>query len=264
MTRFVLAFAAALLATASAAGERSADPEQPSAAWVDLAEALYPDRAIADTAGMIEIDAPFRAQDAGAMPVEIAIVPPLGRVVERFALVIDENPAPVAAQVEVGPGMGREVRFATRLRVDAYSNIRVVAELDDGSVAQSARFVRASGGCSAPASADPNAEIADLGRIDLRAVQAERPTAEMQVRHPNHSGFQVDQVSLLNIPAWFVDFIEVRQGDQLVMRVVGGISLSENPSLRFGYVPNGAGAFEVRVEDTEGGVFESAFPLVSG
>lgn len=160
--------------------------------------------------------------------------------------------------------MGRAPFLATRVRVDAYSNIRVIAELDDGALYQSARFVKASGGCSAPATADPNAEYADLGRMKLRPFEDARPAAQLLIRHPNHSGFQVDQVSLLAIPPWFVDEITVEQGEELVMRVRGGISLSENPALRFSYVPNGAPGFDVRVEDTEGEVFEAVFPTAGG
>ncbi|MGF1658076.1 MAG: quinoprotein dehydrogenase-associated SoxYZ-like carrier [Rubrimonas sp.] len=245
-----------------------AGPEQSGQSWGELAEALFPGRAIAPGGEMIVIDAPYRAHDAATVPVEIDIVPPLGRVVSRFTLLVDENPAPVAAEFEVGPGIGRKVELATRLRIDAYSNVRVVAELDDGSLHQSAVFVKASGGCSAPAMKNADEAVAAVGRMKLRAFYAGAGTAagalseaQLMIRHPNHSGFQMDQVSLLTIPPWFVDEIEVRQGGELVLRVEGGISLSEDPSLRFRYVPNGAGAFAVRVEDTSKGVFEAVFPL---
>jgi sulfur-oxidizing protein SoxY len=264
MARFVLVLFAALLALPAAADERRAGPEQPSEAWADLADALFPGGDIADSPSMIQIDAPYRAHDAGAVPLEIRITPPLGRVVARFTLLIDENPAPVAAEVEIGPAMGRTVFVATRVRVDAYSNIRVVAELDDGALHQSARFVKASGGCSAPATVDPSAPVVGLGEMRLRSFAGAQPAAQLLIRHPNHSGFQVDQVSLLNIPPWYVDSVDVRLGDERVMRVVGGISLSENPSLRFGYVPNGAPGFEVRIEDTDGGVYTDVFALAEG
>lgn len=264
MTSTALSLALALsLAAPPLAAQQMAAPEQPSAAWESLRPMLFPERAVAAAGEMIAIDAPYRAHDAAATPVEVAITPPLGRVVRHVTLLIDENPAPVAAEIEVGPGMGREIRLATRVRVDAYSNVRVVAELDDGSLRQAARFVKASGGCSAPASADPNAEIADLGRMKLRRFEDPSPEAQLLIRHPNHSGFQVDQVSLLHIPPWFVDQVTVRQGDQLVFRLQGGISLSENPALRFGYVPNGE-PLAVRAEDTEGGVFEAAFAAAGG
>ena len=259
-----LAILAMFVGTAVQADQRRAGEEQPSETWTELSESLFPGQHVADDASMIEIDAPYRAHDAATVPLEIDITPPLGSVVERFTLLIDENPAPIAAEVEIGPGMGRTVFFATRVRVDAYSNIRVIAELDDGTLHQAARFVKASGGCAAPATADPNAPVVDLGKMKFRTVAADRSAAQLLIRHPNHSGFQVDQVSLLHIPPWFIDEIEVLQGDELIMRVTGGISLSENPALRFGYVPNGAPGFEVRVSDTDGGEFAEMFPVVGG
>jgi sulfur-oxidizing protein SoxY len=239
----------------------SAAAEEAGAAWAELSGALFPNRTIAEAGDMITLDAPYRAHDAAAVPLEIRITPPLGRSIARFTLLIDENPAPVAAEVEVGPGLGREIALSTRVRVDAYSNVRVIAELDDGALYQSARFVKASGGCSAPAAKDAEAAVANAGKMKLRTFAEAAPEAQLLVRHPNHSGFQMDQVTLLPIPPWFVDVIEVTQGGALVMRVTGGISLSEDPALRFRYVPNGAAALDVRVEDTEGGVFEAAFPV---
>ncbi|TVQ58134.1 MAG: quinoprotein dehydrogenase-associated SoxYZ-like carrier [Rhodobacteraceae bacterium] len=258
--RALLAASLLLGLPAAADAQTRAEAAGPSEAWNDLAAALFPGRAIADAGAMIAIDAPFRAHDAATVPIEIAIAPPEGRSVERFTIVIDENPAPVAAQIDVGPGLGRDVALSTRVRVDAYSAIRVVAELDDGSVAQSGVFVRASGGCAAPGMKDADAALAAAGQMRLRVFSGPEPEAQLMIRHPNNSGFQVDQVSLLHIPPWFIDLIEVRQGDELVMRVSGGISLSEDPSLRFRYVPNGADAFAVRVEDTERGVFAASFP----
>lgn len=228
-------------------------------AWTDLKGSIFGDAAIADGAAMIAIDAPARAHDAGAVPLGVEITPPPGRRVARMTIVIDENPAPVAAEIEVGPAMGRTVSLETRIRVDAYSHVRVVAELDDGSRWQAARFVKASGGCAAPAMAQAEEAEALAGTMALRVLPASALRAELAIRHPNHSGFQRDQVSLLYIPPWFVDVIEVRRGDALVMRVAGGISLSEDPSMAFGYAADGDGPFTVRVEDTDGGVFQQRF-----
>lgn len=253
------AFALAVAAPPAFAQTR-AGPAGSSEAWRDLSASLYPGRAIADAGEMIAIDAPYRAHDASTVPIEIAITPPEGRTVARFDIVIDENPAPVAAQIDVGPGMGRAVALSTRVRIDAYSAVRVVAAFDDGSLAQSAVFVKASGGCSAPGAGQAAEALAAAGQMRLRVFPGPEAEAQLMIRHPNNSGFQVDQVTLLNIPPWFIDMIEVRQGDELVMRVSGGISLSENPSLRFRYAPNGADAFAVKVKDTDSGVFAASFP----
>lgn len=261
-----LSFAVALACAVGPVLAQETPAERPSAAWTDLKPMIYGAREIAEAGEMIRLDAPVRAHDAAVVPVEIAITPPLGRSVARFALIVDENPAPVAADFVVGEGMGREIALSTRIRVNAYSNVRVVAELDDGSLHQTARFVKASGGCSAPALKDAAAAVADAGQLRLRVFEAGATGAEAQVavRHPNHSGFQVDQVTLLFTPAWFVDEIEVSQGARMVFRMEGGISLSEDPSLRFRYVPADNAPFTVRAADTAGATFEGVFPSQLG
>lgn len=246
-----IAFTLAPLAAAAAS---------PSA-WDDLRPALWAERPVAE-ADFVTLDAPGRAHDAAATPVEIAVAPPPGRRVARLTLIVDENPAPVAAEFEIGPAMGRELRLSTRLRIDAYSHVRAVVELDDGSLHQAARFVKASGGCSAPASKDAVAAQAAMGQLRFRVF--DDAEAQMMVRHPNHSGFQVDQVTLLHVPPHFVNAMEVWLGADLVFRMTGGISLSEDPSFRFSYVPNGAPAFEVHVADTDGGAFAGAFAATPG
>jgi len=258
------ALSLALLA-APALAEPAADARS-SAAWNDLRGMLYGDRSVDEAPAMIEIAAPVRAHDAAVVPIEIAIRPPAGREVARFALIIDENPAPVAAEFEVGDALGRDIALSTRVRIDAYSNVRVVAELDDGTLHQSARFVKASGGCAAPALKDAEAALAAAGQMKMRVFEAAAAAREAQVmvRHPNYSGFQIDQVSLLHIPAYYVDGLEVRQGDRLVFRMEGGISLSEDPSIRFRFEGTGDEPFTVRATDNSGAVFEGVFPAHAG
>lgn len=250
----------------AAAVERAAGPEQPSQAWEALRPSLFGQRDILDGAALIEIDAPYRAEDAAIVPVGIAVDPGPGRRVERLSLIVDENPVPVAAEFEIGEGMGRKVDLSVRVRVDAYSNVRVVAELDDGTLYQQAQFVKASGGCSSPALKDQDEAMASLGEVRLRRfdvpADADDPRAEAQVmvRHPNNSGFQRDPLTNYYIPALFVDDLAIAQGDELLFRMIGGISISEDPTVRFRFVPGGVGDFRVTATDTDGRAFSAAFP----
>ena len=93
----------------------------------------------------------------------------------------------------------------------------------------------------------------------MRPVSRPRE-AQIVIRHPNNSGLQRDQVSLLYIPANFVEGLRVWQGDALLFSVEAGISISENPSFRFTYVPNRATMFKVEARDTEGRVFRREWP----
>ena len=84
--------------------------------------------------------------------------------------------------------------------------------------------------------------------------------AQIMIRHPNNSGLQRDQVTLLYTPAHFVDELSVWQGDALLFSMVGGISISEDPNVRFNFVSNGAATFRVEAKDTNGQRFRQEWP----
>jgi sulfur-oxidizing protein SoxY len=87
--------------------------------------------------------------------------------------------------------------------------------------------------------------------------------AQIMMRHPNNSGLQMDQVTRLYVPAFFVRELRVWQGDDLVLFMDGGISISEDPTIRFNYAPNGAKAFRAEAIDTENHVFTGTWPVDS-
>jgi sulfur-oxidizing protein SoxY len=73
------------------------------------------------------------------------------------------------------------------------------------------------------------------------------------MRHVQYTGMQMDQHTRNFTPAHFVTELTVLSGEDLVLRMDGGISISENPNLRFSYA--GTGVIEVTAKDTSGGVF---------
>jgi sulfur-oxidizing protein SoxY len=77
------------------------------------------------------------------------------------------------------------------------------------------------------------------------------------MRHPNNSGLQMDQITHLYVPLFIVSDLRVWQGDQLLLAMDGGISISEDPNIRFSYRPNGAATFRAEARDTDGHVFRS-------
>jgi sulfur-oxidizing protein SoxY len=119
-------------------------------------------------------------------------------------------------------------------------------------------YVKAAGGCSAPAGKDPVEAKAHVGEMRFRAF-ADSGEAQVQLRHPNYSGMQMDQVTRLFTPAWYVEHLDVRQGDATLFSLAGGISMSEDPTIRFTYRANGA-PVSVEARDNEGGVFRASFP----
>jgi sulfur-oxidizing protein SoxY len=271
--RLSAALALGLALALPAAAEAPRNPLQDGETWAELRGDVVGDRALRDGTGLIAFDAPYRAHDAAIVPIEIRETEDSDLDIRRLILVVDENPAPVAAEFEFGERMG-ELDLATRVRVNAYSNVRAIAETADGTLYQVGRYVKASGGCSAPALKDADAAMAALGRMKMRLFEAAgqetaplaegRAEAQVMIRHPNYSGLQMNQVTRLYIPAHFVSEVEVRAGEDLVFRMTGGISISEDPSFRFRFDADGTEALDVRATDTEGEVFEQSFPVSRG
>ena len=81
------------------------------------------------------------------------------------------------------------------------------------------------------------------------------------IGHPSNSGLQMDQVTQLYIPALFVNELRLWQDDSLVLAMEGGISISEDPNIRFTYVSNGAKRFRAEARDTAGHVFRNEWKI---
>lgn len=234
------------------------NPLLPSPTWDDLRESVV---GLAEEPAIdpqvFDLTAPVRANDAALVPIHIT-QPEGAPAVTDLTVVIDENPAPVAAEYSFGPAL-MPLDFEIRMRVNAYSDLRGIATTADGGKVMAGRFVKASGGCSAPAGKDMAAMADTMGQMRWKSVaEGDRTIGTLMIRHPNFSGLQRDQVTLLNIPAHFIDKLEVRQGDELLFTMAAGISVSEDPVFRFGYTPNGQ-PISVHVEDTEGQVWDQTF-----
>ena len=237
--------AVAVAALAACSAHLSLAAPEPEDAWPSLANDIFKGRPLADGAGLVGIEMPVRAEDAAIVPVTMRVTLPPGdaRKLKALTLVIDDNPAPVAATFKFGDDAGISA-ISTRVRVNSYTNVHAVAELSDGKLYVVKTYVKASGGCSAPAAKNADEAIASLGQMKFSSVrQADRMAAsapreaQVMIRHPNNSGLQRDQVSLLYIPAHFVDELRVWQGDALLFSMEGGISISEDPNFRFTYIP---------------------------
>ena len=87
--------------------------------------------------------------------------------------------------------------------------------------------------------------------------------AQIMIGHPNNSGLQMDQVTRLYVPAFFVNELRIWQDDTLILAMEGGISISEDPNIRFTYLPNGAKRIRVEAKDTEGHVFQNEWKVDS-
>ena len=137
--------------------------------WSELKVDFFDDKTILDGSDFLKLKAPKRADDAAIVPVEFSVEP--GKKIKRVVLFVDENPIPMAADITFGPA-SPTASFSTRLRVNSYSYIRAVAQTEDGKLHMTKTYVKASGGCSAPANKDLAAAQAALGKMKLRLFPA--------------------------------------------------------------------------------------------
>lgn len=246
-------------ATAFAApgGLPNATHDASSPEWERLAGKLFPGKTLQPGQGTVQLIAPLRAAYGASVPVKVVSKLPQKPelYVRRLYLVVDKNPSQLAAVLDLTTEVG-QADFETRLRVDEYSHVRVVSELSDGSLHTDSRYVKTSGGCSAP----PNRDSPHLiGKTMLKLageVRMDQPVqADVTVLHPNDTGFELNQQTVMFIPPHFVRTIRVSYAGRKVFDAELDFSVSENPTLRFNFVPHGKGELRADVTDTKEGQF---------
>jgi len=227
----------------------SAEPER----WEEIKPGFFADREIFSD-DVISLEAPKRAHDSAIVPIVIHAQDD-AREIKSIHLIVDKNPLPLAGIFK----FSREKRSAwqsleTRIRINEYTHVRAIAELDDGSLHMTSEFVKAAGGCSAPAMADLDAALANAGKMRILLddisnsdqVAAllppnERATSEatIKISHPNNSGMQFDQISRNYIPAFFVHSIVAELDGEELLNVETNFSMSENPVVKFQFANAG-------------------------
>lgn len=256
----------ALGLTASAWANDASDTAQ----WRQLRQSLFADRPIAqDAGGIVQLEAPARAADASVVPIAIrtTLTATPQRYVRKLWLVIDRNPSPVGAVFTLSADSGR-ADIETRVRVEEYTHARAIAELNDGSLHMHTRFIKASGGCSAPAGKDAEEARRGIGRSKLRiegdVVPGKPLLAQLMISHPQTSGLAIDQLTRLAPVPHFVRQVQVSYAGKPVLTADVDFTISENPSFRFYFVPAASGELKAEIVDTEDAKFQHAIVLRAG
>jgi len=205
---------------------------------------------------VIALETPERAEDASVVPIAIRarFAQSPERRIDKVWLIVDGNPSPLAAEFQFTPDSGR-ADIETRIRIEEYTFVRAVARTGDGKMYMVANYVKASGGCSAPAGKDPAVAKASLGKMRLRVEEkpvAGKPVlAQLMVSHPNDTGLAMDQLTRMYAPPHFVRRVEVRYDGKPVMTADVDFSISENPNFRFYFTPREGGELEASVVDNQ-------------
>ena len=233
---------------------QAATPHEPT--WPTLKTAYFGDREIRENANdLLVIEAPKRAEDAAIVPVSVKSLfsQTTDKYIKNIHIIIDNNPEPYSANFELSPTLGF-IDISTRMRIDQYTFVRAIAEMNDDSLHMVSRFVKASGGCSAPAGKDAAAALARLGKMQIRM---RKPTigqavqAQVIISHPNYNGLQFDQKSRRYIDSHYVKKINISYNKQSLINVDTGISVSEDPSIRFTFIPTQAGILTAEITDSK-------------
>ena len=261
---------AVLLAMTLAAGPALAQDADPadSAVWKKVHESVFANAPIAAADGVVTLDTPKRAEDAAIVPVAIRSGFPQrsDRFIETIWLIVDNNPSPIAAVFHFTTASGR-ADMETRIRVEQYTHVRAVARTNDGKLYMAVNYVKASGGCSAPAGKDAAAAQASLGKMRIRVdgtPTAGQPVlAQLMISHPNDSGLAMDQVTRTYATPHFVREVDVSYAGKPVMRADVDFSISENPNFRFYFVPTSGdgGELKANVVDNQDLAFATSVRL---
>ncbi|CAG7857658.1 sulfur-oxidizing protein SoxY [biofilm metagenome] len=224
--------------------------------WINtLKNQYFSGKTIDESNNIIELDAPVRAEDPALVPLKISskINQTSDSYIKKIVVLVDKNPFPFVGEFEFSPLSGK-ADLAMRIRVNTYSYIRAIAETNDGKLYMSKKYVKVSGGCSAPVGADLDAAMQRLGKMKFRlddGIKNKEPTlVQLLISHPNLSGMQMDQVTRFVRKSHFVKEMKVSFNDQPILTAKTDIAISSDPNFRFYFVPETAGTLKAEFTDT--------------
>lgn len=262
-----------------------AAPLMAGESWDEIRPEIYGERVIEPAGDILSLNAPYRASNDAEVPIEATAVFADGRTIKSLSIIIDDNPMPVSAVFDMD---APESKFGVtaNMRINGPTPIRAVVEASDGSLYMTEGFVKTSGmgACAAPPVTGVEAALASLGQMKLlpatapkakeslvasltapaattSSSKAEAKRVRLEMKHPSHSGMQMDQITLLYILARYVETVEVWTDEDKLFTMTGSISLSEDPELEFTYSAPRVETIKVRMTDTDETVSEEVFPL---
>ena len=219
-----------------------------------LKSQFFAGKTIDESDTVIELDAPYRAEDPAIVPVKVSSKFPQSkeRYIKKIWVLVDKNPFPFVGEFEFFPESGK-ADLAMRIRVNTYSNIRAIAETNDGKLTMTKKFVKASGGCSAPIGGDLDEAMKRLGKVKFRldeGLQLGQPNqAQLMISHPNITGMQMDQMTRFIRKSHFIDLLKVTFNNKPVLNAKIDIAISADPNFRFYFVPDKPGELKAEFSD---------------
>ena len=224
------------------------------ARWIELKQSIFGDKEIKNGDGVIELSTPKRAPDGAFVPINFKTSELKNDNISKVHLVIDMNPSPYSGSFTFNNNINK-IDLSTRIRLDAYSDVRVIAETKKGDYFMAANFVKASGGCAAPPLGDMDAMIANAGKMKVKLKNNEGDdivNAKIMIQHPQFNGLQAHPVTTQMIEAFYIEKINVTYNGEVLMSLESDISISQDPTFRFKFPTNKGGKLKITASDTDG------------
>jgi sulfur-oxidizing protein SoxY len=121
-------------------------PEEPVDATL---KRLFGARPIKDGASAIKLDLPLIAENGAVVPMSVEVSSPMTResYVKAIYIVSDKNRRPLNVKFNLTPAMG-QASVGTNLRLGDSTEVRAIAEMNDGTLLVAKREVKVTvGGC---------------------------------------------------------------------------------------------------------------------
>lgn len=234
--------------------------------WNTIKQQLFEDRTIQESGNLISLTAPGRAFDAARVPVTLRALSDQNpdTYIRKLYLIVDKNPVPVAGTFTFEPNNGWQT-IDTELRVNEYSFIRVVAEMNTGDLHMASHFIKAIGGCSAPPSSYDRSDQSRFGVFEASITNLLDPKvpalARIRIIHPNASGMQFDQMSRTYIPAHYIHTMAAEFNNQPIFKLETNFSLSQDPVLGFNFEPSEKGTLKIYAIDSKKERFQKTWDI---
>jgi sulfur-oxidizing protein SoxY len=230
--------------------------------WPVMKESFFAGKTIED-GPFIKLEAPARAESGAQVPLTLTIDKPLtgADAIKKVYLLVDANPIQLTAIYNFTPLSGK-AQIDTRIRMETDSYVRAVGETADGKLYMSAIVIRAAGGCGGPLEVNLQEVRAKSGKIKMSVEdpvkKGEVNAATFHIKHPMMTGLQRDLATGGYWPAFFINKATFTYNGQTLLDADFGVGVSEDPYLRFNFVPDAPGKLEVKAADNEGRFFSHA------
>ena len=231
----------------SLGAKAAANPEL----WPYIQEKMFGDKDVIE-ADFIRITGPKRASSGAQVPINIQLASKEGIEIKQIFLIIDGNPVQHAATYQLTEAT-QSIDLSTRIRMETDSFVRVIGESSDGKLYMSHVVIRASGGCSGYMDSTDPQHTADLGKILLKSTKDRYVTT--RIKHPNFTGLMKDSINGWYVPEWYVNDVAFSFNGKQILVVKSGISISQDPYIKFKFDTKKSGKISVLATDTKGETF---------